>query len=159
VGAPDWRTTYLVLAVLLAVVTIPLHALLLRPPWPAATAASESHHAAVGTILRTPAFRMLAVSFGVGSFAAFAVVFNFADRHLVVGTVGRGSLEGRPVATAKTLRRLTVATLLLASVALVLLSSRIPREPSRVRADLQILHRVDRQIFGAARPQRPWWDP
>ena len=32
----DWRTTYLVLAAVLAAITIPAHALGLRRPWPAA---------------------------------------------------------------------------------------------------------------------------
>ncbi len=75
-GASSWRTSYLILAALLVVVTIPLHAVMLRPPWPERATPSKSNTDDVGSILRSPAFRLLALSFGIGAFAAFAVVFN-----------------------------------------------------------------------------------
>ena len=39
-----WRGVYLVLAAILAVVTIPLHALVLRRPWPAVPPAPQAGH-------------------------------------------------------------------------------------------------------------------
>jgi len=51
----DWRTTYLVLAVLLAVVTIPLHAWFLRPQWPEAPRPADS--TVVAMVLGSPPWK------------------------------------------------------------------------------------------------------
>ncbi|NUK25562.1 MFS transporter [Streptomyces lunaelactis] len=70
----SWRTTYLVLAAILALVTIPAHALALRAPWPPAPPRRL-------TISRTPtarssSFLLLATAFTLSGFAMYAVVFG-----------------------------------------------------------------------------------
>ncbi|WP_313896969.1 MFS transporter [Streptomyces sp. GC420] len=82
-----WRGTYAILAVLLAAVTIPAHALALRAPWPPAppapahTAAATSASAARGR-----PFILLAAAFTLSGFAMYAVVFS-----LVPLLTGRGA--------------------------------------------------------------------
>jgi MFS family permease len=111
----DWRETYLLLAALLAVVTIPLHTLLLRPAWPARAVGGQP---SIGraAIFRTPAFRRLALAFAVGSFAAFSVVFSLVPlltgrglstevAAVALGLGGVGQVLGRLV-----YRRLAVGT-------------------------------------------------
>ncbi|MCW0214509.1 MAG: MFS transporter [Pseudonocardia sp.] len=74
-GHLGWRHTYLVLAVVLAVVTIPAHLFGLRGHWPAAEPAPE----AAGTpaaIAGSRAFVLLVAAVGLGAFTAFAVVVN-----------------------------------------------------------------------------------
>jgi MFS family permease len=135
-GASSWRTTYVVFAVVLAVVTIPLHAAFLRPAWPAPTARTPEHRVEVAVILRTPAFRMLAIAFGLGAFAAFAVVFDtvplltgrglsteLAAFALGLGGVGQvlGRLGYRRLAAATSVRGRTVAILGTEAVAIAVL--------------------------------------
>jgi MFS family permease len=73
----SWRETYLVLAGLLAVVTIPLHALALRHPWPPVIHHSAQHTAdGKGSPARTRPFLLLAVAFTLSGFAMYGVVFN-----------------------------------------------------------------------------------
>jgi MFS family permease len=86
VSRSDWRTTYVILAVLLAVVTIPVHAWFLRPPWPDAPRPADSAVTGkVREILRSRGFVCLTSALALGAFAAFAVVFN-----LVPLLTGRG---------------------------------------------------------------------
>lgn len=73
---PRSKTRYLVLAVVLAVVTIPAHALFLTPPWTATHtraepggAASKSHAA---TVLRSRTFIGLAAAMTVAAFGMYA---------------------------------------------------------------------------------------
>ncbi|MFF5035689.1 MFS transporter [Nocardia salmonicida] len=72
----DWRATYLVLAVILAVVTVPGHWFGLRVPWPDRPDAETDHvHLGnPGTIARSRAFLTLAIALSVTGFASFAVV-------------------------------------------------------------------------------------
>jgi MFS family permease len=69
-----WRDTYLVLAVVLAVVTIPAHLVGLRGPWPDAEPPRLGEGA--GPVVRSRAFLFLVAAIGLGSFTAFAVVVN-----------------------------------------------------------------------------------
>lgn len=74
----SWRGVYLTLAALLALVTIPIHAVVLRRPWP------PDHHADphttdrayAATIIRSRGFLALAVGFTAASVAMYAVVIN-----------------------------------------------------------------------------------
>lgn len=77
-GHLSWRVTYLVLAAILAAVTIPLHALALRHPWPPASHAPAEPSGAVlpGQPARTRPFVLLAAAFTLSSFAMYAVVFG-----------------------------------------------------------------------------------
>ena len=70
----SWRATYLVLATILAAVTIPAHALALAAPWPLAPPAPEGTDAAPGTVARSRPFLLLSVAFTVSAFAMYAVV-------------------------------------------------------------------------------------
>ena len=74
-----WRSTYLVLAGLLAVITVPLHWIGLRHPWPAGLQhgddAAEPRRPARGTSRSRP-FVLLAVALSITSLAGFAVVVN-----------------------------------------------------------------------------------
>lgn len=71
----DWRRAYLVLAVVLAAVTIPAHFFGLRGTWPEPEPAVE-HHRDAGTIARSRPFLMLVAAIGLASFALYAVVVN-----------------------------------------------------------------------------------
>ncbi|MFF1291716.1 MULTISPECIES: MFS transporter [unclassified Streptomyces] len=70
----SWRTTYTVLALLLALVTIPAHALALRAPWPPAPRPSSRRDAHSGPVARSRPFLMLATALTLNSFAMYAVV-------------------------------------------------------------------------------------
>lgn len=102
-----WRRTYLVLALVLALVTIPAHLLGLRGRWPPAEHADSAVAGlAPGQVVRSRAFLMLVAMITAGTFAAFAVVVNqvplFLERGLSTGTAawalglgGVGQVTGR----------------------------------------------------------------
>ncbi|MEV5085061.1 MFS transporter [Streptomyces sp. NPDC056159] len=69
-----WRDTYLVLALVLALVTIPAHALALRAPWPEAADHDGQPGTGAGTVARSRPFWMLAIAFALSAFAMYAVV-------------------------------------------------------------------------------------
>ena len=112
-----WRHTYLALAAILAVVTIPAHLVGLRGPWPDPDPADRLAHVdhAPGAIVRSRPFLLLVAAVGLASFTAFAVVVNqvplLIERGLsttaaawalglgglgqVLGRLGYGSLAAR----------------------------------------------------------------
>ncbi|MFD6985641.1 MFS transporter, partial [Streptomyces sp. NPDC059956] len=67
--------TYAVLAVILAAVTIPAHALALRAPWPAAPPQPPTRDGTT-PIPRSRPFILLAVAFTLSGFAMYAVVMG-----------------------------------------------------------------------------------
>ncbi|MEV1296194.1 MFS transporter, partial [Pseudonocardia sp. NPDC049635] len=76
-----WRGTYLVLAAVLAVITVPAHLFGLRGPWPGHDRTTGSEQAAgpgntPREILRSRAFRLLVAAVALGTFSAFAVLVN-----------------------------------------------------------------------------------
>ncbi|MGW6707190.1 MFS transporter, partial [Streptomyces sp. NPDC054956] len=72
-----WRQTYGVLALILAAVTIPAHALALRAPWPPAPRADPSaKHGEPTKVTRSRPFLFLAVAFTLSGFAMYAVVMG-----------------------------------------------------------------------------------
>jgi MFS family permease len=73
-----WRHTYLVLAAVLAVVTIPAHLFGLRGRWPRPDPAEHHEHAHhdPDVIARSRAFILLLAAIALGTFSAFAVVVN-----------------------------------------------------------------------------------
>ncbi|MFF8481882.1 MFS transporter [Streptomyces antibioticus] len=70
----SWRSTYTILAVLLALVTIPAHALALRGPWPPVPAPPSQRAADTGSVARSRRFLMLATAMTLNSFAMYGVV-------------------------------------------------------------------------------------
>ncbi|MEV6480346.1 MFS transporter [Streptomyces sp. NPDC051576] len=70
----SWRTTYAILAMLLALVTIPAHALALRGPWPPAPAPPPQRATDTVSVTRSRPFLMLAAALTLNSFAMYAVV-------------------------------------------------------------------------------------
>jgi MFS family permease len=71
-GHFSWRETYLVLAALLAVLTVPAHLFGLRLPWPAHPAATDGRRPT--TIARSRPFVLLVVSMSVGAVAVYGIV-------------------------------------------------------------------------------------
>ncbi|MET9620346.1 MFS transporter [Streptomyces sp. NPDC006464] len=69
-----WRATYLVLAAILAAVTIPAHALALRAPWPPAPPAPDHTDDTPRTVVRSRPFLLLTLAFTLSAFAMYAVV-------------------------------------------------------------------------------------
>jgi MFS family permease len=107
----DWRHTYVALAVVLAVVTVPGHLWGLRGPWPDADhhgGAFEVSSPAIdpALITRSRSFIALVAALGVSAFAAYAVVINLvplliergldtATAALALGLGGAGQVLGR----------------------------------------------------------------
>jgi predicted MFS family arabinose efflux permease len=77
-GPLGWRGTYLVLAGILAAVTIPAHLFGLRGPWPDPDLTETPEHVDgdPARIARSRPFVLLVVAVALATFAAFAVVVN-----------------------------------------------------------------------------------
>jgi MFS family permease len=107
-----WREAITVLAVVLGVVTIPLHALVLRrppldsKPAPGTQARPAAASFTLGAAARTPVFWVLAVAFVVGNFATVSVTVHLipylTDRGyapavaaMMIGWMGAMQLPGR----------------------------------------------------------------
>ncbi len=102
----DWRSTYLVLAVVLAVITIPAHLFGLRGAWPAPEAVQNLDHGDAAAVARSRPFLLLVAALGLGAFSAYAVIINqvplLIERGLSTGTAawalglgGLGQVLGR----------------------------------------------------------------
>ncbi|WP_308284745.1 MFS transporter [Streptomyces longispororuber] len=76
----SWRTTYAILAVVLALITIPAHALALRAPWP--PSAQQPGHTGVAsksdTVARTRPFSLLTTSCMVSVWASWRAGWCFS---------------------------------------------------------------------------------
>ncbi|MFI8280820.1 MFS transporter [Streptomyces sp. NPDC085929] len=72
----SWRATYVVLAGILAVLTVPAHALALKAPWPPAPPSPPHVTGGHEQVVRSRAFGMLAVTFTLSAFAMYAVVIG-----------------------------------------------------------------------------------
>ncbi|CAM5254846.1 MFS transporter [Streptomyces griseomycini] len=127
----SWRHTYLVLAVILAAVTIPAHALVLRAPWPHAPTSPAHRTADAAAVGRSRPFLLLAAAFTLSSFAMHAVVialvplllergYTTSQAAWALGIGGAGQTLGRTLYAALARRTTTTArtTILIALGAL-----------------------------------------
>ncbi|WP_329160626.1 MFS transporter [Streptomyces anulatus] len=115
----SWRHTYLVLAAVLAAVTIPAHALALRATWPDAPTSPAHKAAHAADVGRSRPFLLLAAAFTLSSFAMYAVVialvplllergYTTSQAAWALGIGGAGQTLGRTLYAA--LARRTTAT-------------------------------------------------
>ncbi|MGW7531697.1 MFS transporter [Amycolatopsis sp. NPDC054798] len=157
----DWRGTYLVLAGILAVVTIPGHWLGLRLPWPPRPPLEPRHaHAAdPGRVARSRPFITLVVALSIAAFATFAVVINLVpllgERGIGTGTAavalglgGAGQVAGRlgyAALTRHTSVRTRTALILLAMAATTALLGLLTTVPALIAA--AILAGMARGVF------------
>ncbi|MEV0108193.1 MFS transporter [Nocardia sp. NPDC050799] len=138
----DWRATYLVLAVVLAVGTVPVHWFGLQDTWPDPPAPAVAAHADHSGIARSPRFAALVVTMCLAAFASFAGIFNLVAllqeqgfspglAATALGLGGAGQVLGRigylPLAryTGVTARTVLVLAALAASTALLGLVSAV----------------------------------
>ncbi|SEC86315.1 MFS transporter [Rhodococcus koreensis] len=127
----DWRATYLVLAAILAIITVPGHLLGLRGRWPHPPAPAGDHPVDHRDASRSLAFAALVAALSLGAFTAFAGVFNLvpllieqgfspALAALTLGLGGAGQVLGRlgylPIA-ARTTARTRIVVILAATAA------------------------------------------
>ncbi|MGA5494287.1 MFS transporter [Streptomyces cinereoruber] len=114
-----WRTTYLVLAAVLAAITIPAHALALRAPWPPAPPTPTDVVPTPHEVVRSRPFLLLALAFLLSAFAMYAAVvtlvplllerdYTTAQAAWALGLGGAGQTLGRTLYAA--LARRTNAT-------------------------------------------------
>lgn len=124
----SWRSTYAVLALILALVTIPAHALALRGPWSPAPAPPSQRDTRRGSVTRSRPFLMLATALTLNSFAMYAVVIALVPLLIArgasptaaawaLGLGGAGQTLGRTL-YATLARRTGVTTRTVALIAL-----------------------------------------
>jgi MFS family permease len=131
----SWRQTYVVLAVVLAVITVPGHVFGLRLPWLPAERHPHQPHAP-DTVARSGAFIALATAMSLAAFAVYAAVVNLipllhhrglstSQAAVALGLGGIGQVLGRlgygRLTTATTVRTRTALVLLAAAATIVLL--------------------------------------
>ncbi|SDZ32217.1 Cyanate permease [Amycolatopsis xylanica] len=158
----DWRHTYLVLAAVLAVVTIPLHALGLRGEWPHPLPEHDTvvtDHAP-DVIARSRPFVLLAVSMSLAAFAVYAVVVNLVPlltgrgmstgtAALALGLGGAGQVCGRlgyaRLTAATSVRPRTLIVLLFAAAGILVLG--LLPGPAVLLVAVSVLVGASRGIF------------
>jgi MFS family permease len=141
-GRMDWRAALVTLAIVLAVTTIPIHALVLRPPPRADVSGSGGgavdRSASLGEAVRTVVFWVLTIAFVASNFAVNAVtvhVIPYLTGHgyplstaaMAIGWIGAMQLVGRiifgPIATRFGHRPMTAAVFVAQAGGLALLAS------------------------------------
>jgi MFS family permease len=138
-----WRSAFLVLTVVYALVTIPLHAIFLTPPWPGHMLPAGGHHERrqeIRSVVRSGRFLRLQVSMTLTAVGMYAVTLNLiplltsrgigpAFAATVFGLVGAGQVMGRvvfavlPSGREPYVRTLTIGT---ASVLVLTLLALLP---------------------------------
>ncbi|MFE1896986.1 MFS transporter [Streptomyces yangpuensis] len=135
----SWRATYAVLAGILAVLTVPAHAIALKAPWPPAPPSPPHVTRGHEGVVRSRAFWMLAVTFTLSAFAMYAVVIGLvplliergytpAQAAWALGLGGAGQTLGRTLyatlarhlgVTARTVTLIALGALTTAALAAV----------------------------------------
>lgn len=102
-----WRTGYLIMAGILAVVTVPLHAFFLNRSWSDAVERSvRRSKSRVRSITRSPRFVILQITMALATFTLFAVTINiipvllergisYSVAAVSLGLIGAGQVIGR----------------------------------------------------------------
>ena len=102
-----WRTGYLIMAGILAVVTVPLHAFFLNRSWSDAVERSvRRSKSQVRSITRSPRFVILQITMALATFTHFAVTINiipvllergisYSVAAVSLGVIGAGQVIGR----------------------------------------------------------------
>jgi MFS family permease len=131
IDAHGWRDALVILAVVLAAVTVPLHAVVLRrPPAAGARLAEAGAAPGVGAVLRSSEFWALAAAFFLGSVAAFAMIvqaipFLLERGHgtgfaaFAVGLMGASQIPGRLVFGVAAVRLPGVFALIAIGIAVI----------------------------------------
>ncbi len=135
----DWRRTYLALAAVLLVITVPGHLLGLHGPWPrVAILDSPGSPRRRTDIVRTPPFVALTAALSLAAFVAFAGVFNLIPLLLehgaepalaatALGLGGLGQVLGRigylPLQRLTGTRRRTIVVIAATAITTVFLGS------------------------------------
>lgn len=142
-----WRAAFVVLAVLLGVVTIPLHAVCLRLPWPAATRHARGHaDGHVRATSRSRAFGLLAAAMALAGFGMHAAIANLVPLLTSRGesttvaaaslaVCGAGQVLGRlgyPTLTRRTSPRARTTAILAAGAVPIALLAVLPGPVSAV---------------------------
>lgn len=102
----DWRMTYLILAAVLAIITIPAHWFFLEPRWPHTDPSPHEHNHTVTDVLRTRRFWMLELVMIAIVVSLFSVTLtaiplftekgiSFELAALALGLIGAGQVVGR----------------------------------------------------------------
>ncbi|MGW7349457.1 MFS transporter [Streptomyces sp. NPDC054854] len=135
----SWRATYTVLAAILAILTVPAHALALKAPWPQAPPSPPHVTGGHQLVVRSRAFGMLAAAFALSAFAMYAVVIGLVPLLIergytttqaawVLGLGGAGQTLGRTLyatlarhlgVTARTITLISLGALTTAALATV----------------------------------------
>jgi MFS family permease len=135
-GLLGWRGTYFLLAAVLAAVTVPAHALCLRPPWTPQRDGTAAANAPDRRVLASRSFLLLAAAATLCALAQYAALVNLVplleDRGLPAGLAawalglgGAGQVAGRlcyrPLAARLGVRGRTVAVIAAAAAVTLLL--------------------------------------
>lgn len=75
-GLTSWRQVYLVLGAGLAVITIPIHAIVLRRPWPTRVGHHRTPDGRARTVTRSRQFVLLATGMALAAVAMYATLIN-----------------------------------------------------------------------------------
>ncbi|MCD2189346.1 MFS transporter [Actinomycetospora soli] len=148
VGFLTWRDSYLVLALVLAVVTLPLHALALRVPWTPVRVRPGAVDDTARAVIRSPRFVGLAAALALAGFGLYSATINLVGlleargaslglASVGLGLIGAGQVGGRllyaPLAR-RTSPAVRVAAVLAVGGALVVLVGVLPGPPGLVIA-------------------------
>jgi len=132
-GLIDWRHVYLVLGAGLAVITIPVHAVVLRHPWPNRVRSHRALGDSARTVARSRQFVLLATGMALAALAIYAALINMIPlltsngispraASWLLGLGGVGQVAGR-LLYAPVLNRLGLLPRTVISYGLVALST------------------------------------